>query len=53
MLESFFLAMTLYPDVFEKARRSIDQVVGTDRLVDITDREAIPYITCVFKEVLR
>lgn len=53
MLESFFLAMTLYPDVYEKARGSIDQVVGTDRLVDIADRESLPYITCVLKEVLR
>ena len=52
-LESFFLAMTIYPDVYEKARVAIDEVVGTDRLVDITDREAIPYITCVVKEVLR
>lgn len=45
--------MTLYPDVYEKARRSIDQVVGADRLVAIADREALPYITCVLKEVLR
>ena len=45
--------MTLNPDAYEKARRSIDQVVGTDRLVDITDRGALPYITCVLKEVLR
>jgi hypothetical protein len=45
--------MTLYPGVYEKARESIDQVVGTDRLVDIADREALPYITCVLKEVLR
>ena len=45
--------MTLCPDVYEKAQGSIDQVVGMDRLVDITDREALPYITCVFKEILR
>jgi len=45
--------MTLYPDAYEKARRSIDEVVGTDRLVDIADRESLPYITCVLKEVLR
>jgi len=45
--------MTLYPDVYDKARRSINEVVGTDRLVDIADREALPYITCVLKEVLR
>lgn len=45
--------MTLYPDVYEKARAAIDETVGTDRLVDITDRDALPYITCVLKEVLR
>lgn len=45
--------MMLYPGVYEKARGSIDQVVGTDRLVDVADREALPYITCVLKEVLR
>lgn len=45
--------MTLYPDVYEKGKRSIDEVVGTDRLVDITDKDALPYITCIFKEVLR
>ena len=45
--------MTLYPEAYEKARKSIDEVVGTDRLVEITDRESLPYITCVLKEVLR
>jgi len=45
--------MTLFPEAYEKARRSIDEAVGTDRLVDISDRESIPYITCVVKEVLR
>ena len=37
VLESFFLAMTLYPDVYEKGKRSIDEVVGTDRL----DRKSV------------
>ena len=45
--------MTLYPEVYEKARKAIDDVVGTDRLVDISDRESIPYISYVLKEVLR
>ncbi|KAF9777905.1 cytochrome P450 [Thelephora terrestris] len=53
VLQSFFLAMTIYPDIYKKARGSIDTVVGTDRLVDISDRDALPYITCVLKEVLR
>ena len=45
--------MTLYPDVYEKARRSIDGVIGTDRLVEIADRDSLPYITCVLREALR
>lgn len=53
VLETFFLAMTLYPEVYEKARASINRVVGTDRLVRTSDRDALPYITCILKEVLR
>lgn len=45
--------MTLNPDAYEKARKSIDHVIGTDRLVEIEDRDSLPYITCVLKEVLR
>jgi len=53
VLETFFLAMTLYPDVYAKARESIDEVVGTGRLVDLADRDALPYVSCLLKEVLR
>lgn len=45
--------MTLCPNVYKKAKAVIDEVVGTDRLVDITDRDALLYITCILKEVLR
>ncbi|KAG1840822.1 cytochrome P450 [Suillus subalutaceus] len=50
---SFFLAMTLFPDVQKKAQAEIDAVVGPDRLPSFTDRPSLPYIEALAKEVLR
>lgn len=49
------LAMVLYPDVQEKARREIDSVIGLGRLPDFNDRlgGSLPYIDAIVKEVLR
>ncbi|KAF7595511.1 hypothetical protein BBP40_005847 [Aspergillus hancockii] len=52
-LACFFLAMILYPAVQEKAQEEIDRVVGTARLPGLGDRENLPYIDAVVKEVLR
>jgi len=52
-LSSFFLAMVLYPEVQEKAREELDRVIGRGRLPDFTDRNSLPYISAVTKEVLR
>ncbi|KAB8229634.1 hypothetical protein ETB97_012081 [Aspergillus alliaceus] len=52
-LACFFLAMTLYPDVQKKAQAEIDHVVGTGRLPGFSDRDNLPYINAVVKEVLR
>lgn len=52
-LEAFFLAMTLNQDVCKKAQREIDEQIGGDRLIEHRDRENLPYITCLVKEVLR
>lgn len=52
-MECFFLAMTLYPDVQHKAQEEIDRVVGSDRLPGFQDRENLPYIDAIVKEVLR
>ncbi|KAI1444238.1 putative cytochrome P450 oxidoreductase OrdA-like protein [Annulohypoxylon stygium] len=49
----FFLAMTVYPEVQRKAQEEIDRVVGQDRLPTMTDRENLPYIEAMVKEVLR
>ena len=53
VLEAFFLAMTLNPDVYKKAQKEIDEKIGRDRLIEPSDRENLPYITCLLKEVLR
>ncbi|KAG1779292.1 cytochrome P450 [Suillus placidus] len=52
-LYSFFLAMTLFPEVQKKAQAEIDAVVGPDRLPSFTDRASLPYIDALAKEVLR
>jgi hypothetical protein len=45
--------MVLHPDVFAKAQTEIDRVVGSDRLPDFQDRNSLPYVECVVKEVYR
>ncbi|KIK63931.1 hypothetical protein GYMLUDRAFT_161793 [Collybiopsis luxurians FD-317 M1] len=52
-LSSFMLAMILYPEVQEKARRELDSVVGLGRLPDFSDRGSLPYVDATVKEVLR
>ncbi|KAI6142757.1 cytochrome P450 [Pisolithus tinctorius] len=50
---AFFLAMTLYPEVQRKAQAEIDAVIGSDRLPTFADRESLPYVDALAKEVLR
>jgi len=52
-LMSFVLCMVLHPEIFKKAQKEIDQVIGNDRLVDFDDRNSLPYFNSVLKEVLR
>lgn len=52
-IQTFFLAMTLYPEVQRKAQEEIDEVLGTARLPKVVDRVNLPYINAVVKEVLR
>lgn len=47
------LAMVLYPDVMRKAQAQVDAVVGRDRLPTFGDREQLPYIEAIVKEVHR
>ncbi|ELU38086.1 cytochrome P450 [Rhizoctonia solani AG-1 IA] len=49
----FVLAMVLHPEVQAKAQAEIDSVLGGTRLPEMTDRESLPYVCCIVKEVLR
>jgi len=52
-IDTFFLAMTLCPDVQRNAQEEIDRVVGTSRLPGFDDRVSLPYVEAVLWEVLR
>ncbi|PPQ65419.1 hypothetical protein CVT24_011500 [Panaeolus cyanescens] len=52
-VKTFFLAMTLYPQVMKKAQAELDAVVGSHRLPDFTDQAALPYISAMVKETMR
>jgi cytochrome P450 len=52
-MTTFFLMMTVYPDVQRRAQAEIDRVVGKDRLTTIEDQKALPFTMAVIKEVLR
>ena len=45
--------MTIYPEVQRKAQAELDQVVGTDRLPGHEDRQRLPYVNAIVKEVFR
>ncbi|KAK1454817.1 cytochrome P450 [Colletotrichum melonis] len=50
---SFFLAMMVYPDIQKKAQEEIDRVIGSRRLPTTKDRENLPYIEALVKEIMR
>lgn len=52
-LRYFVIAMIHYPEVMRRAQAQIDEVVGRDRLPSFSDREQLPYIEAMVKEVLR
>ena len=45
--------MTLHPEVAAKGQEELDRVIGSDRLPEMSDRENLPYIGAILKEVLR
>ncbi|OAX31349.1 cytochrome P450, partial [Rhizopogon vinicolor AM-OR11-026] len=53
VMMNFILAMTLHPDVQEKAHDLIESVVGTKRLPTFEDRPSLPYIDAILRECLR
>lgn len=53
VLLSFVLAIVLHPHVLVKAQAEIDRVIGNGRLPDDEDRNSLPDLECVLKEVYR
>ena len=45
--------MASYPDVQLRAQAELDAVVGTGRLPEFDDQEALPYVNALVKELLR
>ncbi|KAG6877772.1 cytochrome c oxidase subunit 2 [Termitomyces sp. T159_Od127] len=45
--------MALNPEVMRKAQTEIDLVVGNDRLPTLDDRQHLPYIDALTKEIHR
>ncbi|KAF8079095.1 cytochrome P450 [Lyophyllum atratum] len=52
-LGTFFYAMVMNPDKQRKAQEEIDAVIGTHRLPDYGDRESLPYVEAIYREVMR
>ncbi|KAH9927106.1 cytochrome P450 [Epithele typhae] len=52
-IQTFYLAMTLHPEIQERAQAEIERVVGMDRLPSAEDRDNLPYVEAIFRETLR
>ena len=52
-METFFLAMSLYPEVQKKAQAELDAVIGPNRLPEFEDQQNLVYVNAVMKEALR
>jgi cytochrome P450 len=50
---ALFLALTLFPEAQKKAQAEIDAIVGPDRLPSYADRNSLPYVEALVKEILR
>ncbi|CAE7149731.1 unnamed protein product [Rhizoctonia solani] len=47
------MAMAMHPEIQAKAQAEIDSVLQGVRLPEISDRDSLPYIECIVKEVFR
>ncbi|PKY00693.1 cytochrome P450 monooxygenase [Aspergillus campestris IBT 28561] len=52
-MRGWFLAMAMFPEVQRQAQAEIDRVVGPGRLPTFEDRENLPYINAMIKEIIR
>ena len=52
-LNTLILGILAFPDAQRKAQEEVDSVVGFDRLPTVDDREHLPYVHAIVKEVTR
>jgi cytochrome P450 len=52
-LEIFLFAIILYPEAQLTAQMELDAVIGPNRLPSFEDRQSLPYVEALCKEVLR
>ncbi|KDR82184.1 hypothetical protein GALMADRAFT_135544 [Galerina marginata CBS 339.88] len=50
---TFFYVMAINPAVQRKAQAEIDRVTGSKRLPEFEDRESLPYVEAIYREVMR
>ncbi|KIM50598.1 hypothetical protein SCLCIDRAFT_1225241, partial [Scleroderma citrinum Foug A] len=50
---SMFLAMILFPEVQKKAQAELDAIIGPERLPTLSDRQSLPYMEALVKEIHR
>jgi len=53
LLESWILAMAMFPDVQKHAQNEMDSVMGINHLPDFSDRPSLPYLEATMLEALR
>ncbi|KAE9405805.1 cytochrome P450 [Gymnopus androsaceus JB14] len=49
----FFLAMILNPSIQQRAQEEIDRVIGHEKLPEVADTAALPYVRSIITETLR
>lgn len=50
---TFTFAMVKYPRVWKRAQAEIDAVLGVDKLPEFDDRQSLPYVEGIVREILR
>ena len=45
--------MPSHPEIQARAHEELDRVVGRERMPDLSDRDSLPYISAIYKEVQR
>uniref|UniRef100_A0A8C5WMD5 Cytochrome P450 n=1 Tax=Leptobrachium leishanense TaxID=445787 RepID=A0A8C5WMD5_9ANUR len=53
LLRHTFLVILYYPEIQEKLHLEIDEVIGRDRIPNLSDRVNMPYTEAIMHEVLR